>query len=273
MRSYHRHGPRTEWPLLIIIACYRYHDRHEDRFQAEEIKAKQIAAIKFVKTHSFDPVRITYYDERKEETFLKERHEEQAIHGKDRVLKLPPREQFSEGRLYNILNQELVNEEKLLVMKAKDQSSLNKIKQTAEQRRMRDAGERQHERDTALCLNRYAHERNTQAYVHGYDPISNQSYEGRDAKPQMPTRTHAALSAWQVLESGVPVHSKIDPQWLPKQNPEDRSTTPTVRTASSTTKRSPNADPEGPHKPNIMVVSSPTVRTIIPSLPFSVFLN
>lgn len=190
----------------------RYHEQHDTRAELEASKKKEIAAVKYNKTRTFDAVRITYVDEQREQQFVQQRAEEQRIHGQERVLLLPPREQFAEGRLYNILNQRVINQEKLTAMSEKDQRALNKIQKSAFETKMRSLGEETLAKETALCLNRYAHERNSQSYVHGFDPISNEAFEGRHAKAAMPTRTHAALSAWQVLERGVPLSTKTKQQ-------------------------------------------------------------
>ncbi|KAE9046365.1 hypothetical protein PR001_g1624 [Phytophthora rubi] len=197
------------------ILTNKYHDRHDDRFEQDAAQAKRIAAQKYFKTRTFDPVRITYVDEDREKEFVARRHEEQQIHGKDRVLVLPPREQFSEGRLYNILNQRVINSAKLTTMNEKDQRVLNKIKKTAYETKMREVGENQQARETDLCLNRYAHERHIQSHVHGYDVLSNQPYAGRDAKPIVHPRTHAQLTAWQTIESGLVASNRIAPKSSP----------------------------------------------------------
>lgn len=238
----------------------RYHDRDEDQAQAEAARAKQVAAQKFFKTHNFDPVRVTYFDYDKEGAFLREREAEQRVHGKDHVLKLPPREQFSEGRLYNILNQSVINPEKLASANEHDKRALNKMQKAAFEQRMRVVGEQQQQsRETELCLNRYAHERNTQAYVHGYDPISNESFVGRNAKPMMPTRTHARLPAWKVLQDGLPASSKTE-----ATSPAAvRQETHTVKTAPPTQRRQSRSSSDD-QKANILVTNddpSTRVRT------------
>ncbi|GMF17497.1 unnamed protein product [Phytophthora lilii] len=190
---------------------YREFNILTNKYQ-EAAQAKRIAAQKYFKTRTFDPVRITYVDEDRERDFLIRRHKEQQIHGKDRVLLLPPREQFSEGRLYNILNQRVINPTKLATMNEKDQRTLNKIKKTAYETKMREVGENLQARETDLCLNRYAHERHIQSQLHEYDVLSNQPYVGRDAKPIVHPRTHAALTAWQTIESGLLVNNRIAPK-------------------------------------------------------------
>lgn len=209
------------------ILTNKYHEQHDTRAELEAAKKKEIAAINYNKTRVFDAVRITFVDEQREQQFVQQRAEEQQVHGQERVLLLPPREQFAEGRLYNILNQRVINADKLAAMSEKDQRALNKMQKSAFETKMRSLGEETLAKETALCLNRYAHERNSQSYVHGFDPISNEPFEGRHAKATMPTRTHAALSAWQVLERGVPLSTKI------ASSPPQKPATASVLVSSS----------------------------------------
>ncbi|KAF1772710.1 hypothetical protein GQ600_8300 [Phytophthora cactorum] len=90
-------------------------------------------------------------------------------------------------------------------------ASLNKIKKTAFETKMREVGENQQARDTDLQLNRFAHERHTESHAHGYDVLSNQSYAGRDAKLLVHPRTHSALTPWQAIESGLLVNNRVAP--------------------------------------------------------------
>ncbi|KUF68292.1 hypothetical protein AM587_10012059 [Phytophthora nicotianae] len=239
------HKPRREFNILTN----KYHDRHDSRFNQETAEAKRIAAQKYFKTRTFDPIRITFVDEEREKEFLQRRQEEQQIHGKDRVLVLPPREQFSEGRVYNILNQEVINPDKLATINNKDQRTLNKIKKTAFETRMRQVGETQQARDTDLRLNRFAHERHTESHAHGYDVLSNQPYAGRDAKHLVHPRTHAALTPWQAIESGLLVNNRVAPN------------SPTRARAPSTSQTS-RAVP----KPDVLTVDkSPTTPQVPPA--------
>ncbi|KAG4063733.1 hypothetical protein PC123_g1421 [Phytophthora cactorum] len=234
------HKPHREFNILTN----KYHDCHDARFDQEAAEAKRIAAQKYFKTRTFDPVRITYVDEDREKEFLIRRQEEQQIHGKDRVLVLPPREQFSEGRVYNILNQQVINPAKLATMNNKDQRALNKVKKTAFETKMREVGENQQARDTDLQLNRFAHERHTESHAHGYDVLSNQSYAGRDAKLLVHPRTHSALTPWQAIESGLLVNNRVAPN-SPSTSPGAKA--PSTALAGHDTHT-------GVAKPNVLIV-------------------
>ncbi|KAJ0405365.1 hypothetical protein P43SY_000244 [Pythium insidiosum] len=108
----------------------RYYQQHDERERDELLAAKKAAAVKFVKTHDFDPVRIRFFDEDKEHAFLMQRQVEQSTHGKDRILKLPPRERLSEGRLYNILNQDILNTAEITRFEDAANRGLHKMKKT-----------------------------------------------------------------------------------------------------------------------------------------------
>lgn len=212
-------GPTPSKPQRDFnILTNEYHDLHDVKLKQEVAQAKRLAAQKYFKSRTFDPVRITFVDEDREKDFLLQRIAQQQRHGMNRVQLLPPREQCSEGRLYNILDQRVIDSEKLATMDKKTQRSLNRIKKTAFEAKMREAGSSQQARDTDLCLNRFAHERYAEKRIHGYDVLSHEPYAGRAAKPLVPPRTHPALTAWQPMESGLLVGNRVAPSTLTKVN-------------------------------------------------------
>ncbi|DBA00461.1 TPA: hypothetical protein N0F65_002704 [Lagenidium giganteum] len=227
------------------ILTNKFHDRHDERFEAEHAHAKDVAAVKFFKTHDYDAVRGRYFDDSKEIEFVDKRKAEQQAHGKDRVFSLPPREQFSEGRLYNILNQQVINPDKLDTVKEKSQRALNKIQKTAFEQRMRQLGEFEMNRTEELCLNRFANQRQAQMYIHGYDPISNQSYIGRNAKQIPPIRADATKNAWEVLTKSVEKS---------QQRAITAAPTPREGGIGANSVKTPNGHKIQVHKPNVLVV-------------------
>lgn len=225
------------------ILTNKFQQQHEQRELEERTRAKELAAVKFDKKNTFNPVRIAFYDPNREQEFVQARAQEQQVHGKDRVLKLPPREQFAEGKIYNIVNQSVINSTQITRYDHRPPAS-KQLKQEVETR-LHAYGDYQAEREEQLCLNRFAHERHTQAFVHGYDPITNQPFDGISAKPRVPTRTHEALPAWQVLEKGVPSTTKIAVMAMTK---------PQFPTASSSAPASASAFESANRRANIMVV-------------------
>ncbi|GLD97734.1 hypothetical protein PINS_up006424 [Pythium insidiosum] len=236
------------------ILTNKYHRQHDERERNETQAAKHAAAVKFVKTHDFDPVRIRYFDDDKEQAFLVRRHDEQLTHGKDRVSKLPPRERLSEGRLYNILNQDVLNAAEITRFQDAADRALHKMKKTEFEARKRQDGERQLELEDTRCLNRFAHERHSQSFVHGYDPITNESFDGVQSKERVRTRTHAALPAWDVLHHGVLSTTKV--------SSPTHGAAPSSATAAPQ-RRSDAAEPDTLRRTNVLILdpksSSPGV--------------
>lgn len=237
-------------PVACLVSTPRYHESHDAKAQADAATRKEVAATKYFKTRSFDPVRIAFVDEQRELAFVQAQEQNQRVHGKDRVRQLPPREQFSEGRLYDIVNQHVLNAEQIGAATENEQRSLNRMQRTAFETKMHALGDELLATETALCLNRYAHARHTQSYVHGYDPISNASFSGRSAQPMLPTRTHAALSAWQVLETGVQTSAKV--ALSPSLHARPSESVGTTLSTNSSDRRSLNTPPRS----NVLVLGA-----------------
>ena len=71
------------------IISNTYLEHHDQKLLADEQILKAEAAQRYWKTHTFDPINCNYYDQDKEQEFLKKREEYAKIHGKDQVKKLP----------------------------------------------------------------------------------------------------------------------------------------------------------------------------------------
>ena len=65
------------------IVSNKYLEHHDQKVLADEQISKAEAASKYWKTHNFDPVRCTYYNEQKEQEFGNERDAAALVHGKD----------------------------------------------------------------------------------------------------------------------------------------------------------------------------------------------
>ena len=64
-------------------------EQHDEKEQANHDISKAEAAKEFWKRNDFDPIRVQYFDDQKEQTFRKDRDEKAKVHGKDQVKKLP----------------------------------------------------------------------------------------------------------------------------------------------------------------------------------------
>ena len=91
------------------IISNKYLEHHDQKLMADEQIHKAEAALRYWKTHDFDPVNCNYYDEDKEKEYVTKRNEEAKIHGRDQVKKLPVTVQ-NEGLMYNPINMKIEDE-------------------------------------------------------------------------------------------------------------------------------------------------------------------
>jgi hypothetical protein len=71
------------------IVTNQYLEHHDSKLVADEQVLRAEAAKKYWKTHNFDVINCQYYDQAKEDEFLKKRQEQAKTHGQDQVKKLP----------------------------------------------------------------------------------------------------------------------------------------------------------------------------------------
>ncbi|RHZ24896.1 hypothetical protein DYB31_011595 [Aphanomyces astaci] len=152
-------------PFSVI--SNKYHTNHESRSAADAVRLQDMARTKFNKTHDFNPLLVRYYDETKETAFVAARTVQNQMHGVDRDEKLPHGEQFSAGKLYNIVNHKILRPDKYEAVTNVGNRRLNCMKSTQINKAVRERADAFEDKTHERALNRIAHERNGQAYVHG----------------------------------------------------------------------------------------------------------
>ncbi|EQC39440.1 hypothetical protein SDRG_03642 [Saprolegnia diclina VS20] len=205
-------SPHISRPFSVI--SNKYHTEHETRALAETEAAKAKAIAKFNKTRDFDPLLSRYYNADKEASFLAARDAYAKVHGVGRDDTLPYGEQYSAGRLYNIINQKILRPEKYAKVTNVVNRRLNCMKTTQVNKAIQARAFQEEDRALDLRLNRSTHARNSQAYVHGFDPVTNQPFEGRLRKPKVPLRTKSHPTPWVRLEG--PSSNQVTENALPR---------------------------------------------------------
>ncbi|RHY39201.1 hypothetical protein DYB37_012018 [Aphanomyces astaci] len=117
-------------PFSVI--SNKYHTNHESRSAADAVRLQDMARTKFNKTHDFNPLLVRYYDETKETAFVAARTVQNQMHGVDRDEKLPHGEQFSAGKLYNIVNHKILRPDKYEAVTNVGNRRLNCMKSTVQ---------------------------------------------------------------------------------------------------------------------------------------------
>ena len=71
------------------IINHRYKENHELKTKVDFEVERAEAALKYWKTHDFNPVNTEYFDPNKEQEFLQHRTSEAKVHGLDQIQRLP----------------------------------------------------------------------------------------------------------------------------------------------------------------------------------------
>lgn len=198
-------GGRTKFVSSKMVRDYnmisnKYLQDHEDKNRSDAHTAKQQAAQKFWKTHTYNPIAASFYSPRKEESFQEQREIQKKEHGKDNVEKLPETYKYSEGRLYNILNKEIIDKDKFSKMSTIGNRSINNKNARKVEDKIRQENQKLDDLYGTRSLNRISYTRHEEQYKLGFDVITQQPYKGRNSKPINPVRAQPKPPVWKKLD-------------------------------------------------------------------------
>lgn len=147
---------------------------------ADEQISKTEAASKYWKTHNFDPVRCTFYDEEKEKKFLEDRDAAALIHGKDQVKKLPITVQ-NEGLMFNPINMKIEDEKRLYErdLREKNKKARYEVRYDVEELN-RKASMAEQDRQELMSINKISGQRFREELKRGHHILSNDPLDGKD---------------------------------------------------------------------------------------------
>lgn len=96
-----RRGP------LPVPLDIRFLDKHEERMVEEQRFLRETAEEKYRRTHNYNIIAGTYYDQNKERKFVDAREKLGVMQGRAQQYRLPPSIRYGEGNDYNIINQQV----------------------------------------------------------------------------------------------------------------------------------------------------------------------
>lgn len=85
----------------------RFLEKHEERMVEEQRFLRETAEKKYRRTHNYNIIAGTYYDQNKERKFVDAREKLGAMQGRAQQYRLPPSIRYGEGNDYNIINQQV----------------------------------------------------------------------------------------------------------------------------------------------------------------------
>ena len=163
------------------IVSNKYLELHDQKLAADEEILKAEAALGYWKTHDFDPINCTYYDQAKEEGYLGGRDEEAKIHGRDQVKKLPVTVQ-NEGLMYNPINMKIEDEKRLYErdLREKNKKARYEVRYDVEAITRKSCLAEQ-DRHNEMSINKISGMRFREELERGHDILSNEELAGRAA--------------------------------------------------------------------------------------------
>eukprot|EP00607_Mallomonas_marina_P005560 CAMPEP_0182428134 /NCGR_PEP_ID=MMETSP1167-20130531/21053_1 /TAXON_ID=2988 /ORGANISM="Mallomonas Sp, Strain CCMP3275" /LENGTH=257 /DNA_ID=CAMNT_0024610833 /DNA_START=352 /DNA_END=1125 /DNA_ORIENTATION=+ len=133
---------------------------------------------------------MKYYDPDREIEFQSQRELSKTVQGLAQLTKIAPSIKNAEGFSYNIINNDIINEEKLQLTTAIKDRSLSKTIGPKIEKQIKERAETQEALDDTRRLNRLNYERYKGALDLGYNPVNNMEYVYEpEIRPPLPHHT------------------------------------------------------------------------------------
>mmetsp|Transcript_13742 Transcript_13742/g.12457 ORF Transcript_13742/g.12457 Transcript_13742/m.12457 type:complete len:397 (+) Transcript_13742:86-1276(+) len=181
--NYPIRGKHREFNLINNI----YKENHEEKIIDEYIKTKDHILLKYNQTHDFHPLLGKYYDNHKDEQISNESTIRSTIKTSNQLDSLPPSFKLSEGKSYNIINNEVKNLDYLQKVSIHDIRRNNRIYRTKDKDVIvSQHNQEQTEKSMIQSLNRISYDRWKSEIDRGYNIIT--SLDGvHNPYPQRPS--------------------------------------------------------------------------------------
>jgi hypothetical protein len=180
------------------IVSNKYWEGHDDKDKKDRAEIKQDLDDKYKKTHDFNYVTCSYYDQGKEDAFVQDRKEKQANHGKEYLNRLPPTLRMRETIVFD--SSKAVPEEVKRFDEFKKNQKKRYEKRYEVEQELRDRDIELQDRNEDLALNRYRGEKYYEEKFKGFDnfTLSNTRDQIKSLEPH--ARNKPKLSLWEHIQ-------------------------------------------------------------------------
>lgn len=165
-----------------------YNDNSTSKRRQEDYdRTKQHVLKQYWATHDYNPIKGKYYDADKEKKYVEQGEIIRKVQGTAYLAKIPPSVLYSEGLSYNILNNSVYDEKRLVATNTVANLALNRMKVIPVEDKLKTYGEMEYTRDDERRLHRPSFKRWQGGIDRGYDVVNNTLYDGNNPAP-LPTR-------------------------------------------------------------------------------------
>jgi len=167
------------------VTTNRFIKNNEERKKEEYQQMKDHVIKKYWKTHDYDIIKGEFCDPNKESNFLQTREIVSQVQGKSQLARLPPSVLFSDGNTYNILNHEVIDQQRLNTSNELLIREQNRCKGLQVQAKQQEIGQKIYDRNEERRMNRIKFNRWEKQIERGYDFIKNNNevYEPVPTRP------------------------------------------------------------------------------------------
>lgn len=149
-----------------------YIENNNIKKEVDEKVFKLESASKYWKTHDYNIVTGEYYNQKKEEIYKNDKKEKDKAWGKDFVKKLPKKIQ-EQGMLYNPVNQEVLDSERLKIYEQKERNKKKKYEKRGDiEKYYYMKSQMDENRKENQSMNKKSYEEYKEIDNRGYDIIS-----------------------------------------------------------------------------------------------------
>lgn len=152
------------------IISNKYWEGNDPKQEADTDAVKKELDERYKKTHDFNHLTCKFYDEMKQEDYIKEREKRQKEHGKDYLNRLPPTLKARETIVFDS-TKEVPEEVKAFDLKKKNQKRRYEKRYDLEQE-YRDLDIENQDKTENMAINRYKGQKYYEEKQKGYDNIT-----------------------------------------------------------------------------------------------------
>lgn len=231
------------------ILSTKYKKNHYSRVWDEQEQLRQEKEAEFYKRNKFNAVKGIFYDTEKEIAFRKRRKDFIEQHSQKEP-QLPPSLLKADGQLFNVVNNEVLDEAGVARKQALDNRSLEtRKKKNIFETEVKARQAREYELNLQRKLNRVSHQRDAGVRARGYDPITNEPFAGVGAKKLAPSRQMPSVSPWDKAVHAAARRVIGNQERRSRTQSAGRRALRTGASATSSGRRQPTA--QGPVPPGV----------------------
>lgn len=156
------------------IVSNNFYQNDAEKVAAEQEAIREEVTRKYWETHGYNAVVGQFYSDVDEERYAAQREANKLVQGKSQESRIPPSVLYSEGKSYNIVNHEVVDDEKLKTTMLANTRALNKVKKVREkQKQLAEAASAADTLNKERKMNRIRFNKWEQQVDRGYNAVFN----------------------------------------------------------------------------------------------------